>query len=239
MNILDDSIQPKYLRPAELAEQRLIDAILSGQFPPEFGLPAERELAGLLGVTRPTLREALQRLERDGWLEIHQGKPTRVRDYLLEGSLAVLAAIAERENYLPGDFVSSLLYVRILLAGAYTKLAAENAPSRILDYLVTFRELPDSSEAYTQFDWDLHLLLAANSGNPVFSLILNGFRKLYWIMGLRYFAQAEARSHSREYYSALYMLIRENRAEEAGLLAQKVMEESREFWQHLSNNSAE
>ena len=64
------------LRPAELAENRLIDAIVDGDFPINATLPPERELAQQLGVTRPTLREALQRLARDGWIEIHHGRRT-------------------------------------------------------------------------------------------------------------------------------------------------------------------
>ncbi|MFZ3080168.1 MAG: GntR family transcriptional regulator, partial [Bellilinea sp.] len=55
-------------KPAEISESRLIDAILTGKFPIDTNLPAERELAVSLGVTRPTLRETLQRLARDGWL---------------------------------------------------------------------------------------------------------------------------------------------------------------------------
>jgi len=57
------------MKPAELAENRLVEAILEGTFPINSSLPAERELAEMLGVTRPTLREVLQRLSRDGWLE--------------------------------------------------------------------------------------------------------------------------------------------------------------------------
>jgi len=68
-------------KPAEMAESRLLEAILSGHFPINSNLPGERELAAQIGVTRPTLREALQRLARDGWLDIQHGKPTRVRDY--------------------------------------------------------------------------------------------------------------------------------------------------------------
>ena len=67
-------------KPAEVAESRLVQAILDGDFPINSTLPAERELAHLLGITRPTLREVLQRLSRDGWLEIRHGKPTRVRN---------------------------------------------------------------------------------------------------------------------------------------------------------------
>ena len=70
------------LKPAEFAEQKIIFSILEEIFPINSNLPPERELAVLIGVTRPTLREALQRLGREGWIDIHQGKPTRVRDFL-------------------------------------------------------------------------------------------------------------------------------------------------------------
>ncbi len=119
-------------KPAELTENRLVAAFLDGTFPVESSLPAERELALQLGVTRPTLREALQRLARDGWIEIRQGKPTRVRNYWQEGNLAVLAAIARRRQNLPANFVPDLLSVRILLAPAYARLAIERAPRCIV-----------------------------------------------------------------------------------------------------------
>ena len=103
-------------RPAELAETRLINAMLDDQFPINSHLPPERTLAAQLGVTRPTLREALQRLARDGWIEIHHGKSTRVRDYWHEGSLAVLGTIARRQDHIPPEFVPNLLQVRAVLA---------------------------------------------------------------------------------------------------------------------------
>ncbi|MDZ7904090.1 MAG: GntR family transcriptional regulator [Rheinheimera sp.] len=44
-------------------------------------MPAERELSELIGVTRTTLREVLQRLARDGWKTIQHGKPTKVKNF--------------------------------------------------------------------------------------------------------------------------------------------------------------
>lgn len=41
------------------------------------GLPGERTLAIQLGVSRPTLRKALEKLRSEGLLETSQGKPTR------------------------------------------------------------------------------------------------------------------------------------------------------------------
>jgi len=47
--------------PAGFAEEYIVESIWSGRFPPGTILPAERELSELIGVTRTTLREVLQR----------------------------------------------------------------------------------------------------------------------------------------------------------------------------------
>ena len=67
--------------PAGFAEEYIVESIWSGRFPPGTILPAERELSELIGVTRTTLREVLQRLARDGWLTIQHGKPTKVNNF--------------------------------------------------------------------------------------------------------------------------------------------------------------
>ena len=53
------------------------------------------DLAASLGVTRPTLREALKKLDRDGFVTVRHGLPTRVNDLWTEGGLNVLAGLAE------------------------------------------------------------------------------------------------------------------------------------------------
>lgn len=224
-------------KPAELTEQRLLQAILDGQFPIDTNLPAERELAALLGVTRPTLRETLQRLARDGWVEIHHGKPTRVRNYWIEGNLAVLAHIARRQDNLPQDFISNLLYIRCLLAPAYTRLAIHNDAESIAQLLATYPDLADTPEAYTHADWELHRRLTIASRNPVFTLILNGFCELYTIMGKRYFALPAACAYSQQFYQKLLGCARQADEEAAETLTRQVMAESMRFWQQVSQSS--
>ena len=219
------------LKPAEAAETRLINAILDGRFPIGSNLPAERELSTALGVTRPTLREALQRLARDGWLEIRQGKPTRVRDYWQEGNLAVLGAIARRLNPLPADFVSNLLEVRRLLAPEYTRLAVERAPEEVAAFLQPYADLPDTPAAFAEADLRLHHFLTATSGNPVYTLILNGFTELYREMACRYFNAPPARAHSRDFYRHLAGAIRDSSPERAEQVTRQVMADSLRLWE--------
>ena len=223
-------------KPAEIAESRLIQAILTGKFSINSNLPAERELAELLGVTRPTLREALQRLERDGWLEIHQGKPTRIRNYWEEGNLGVLSAIAQNPKYSPQNFVQNLLSVRIDLAPSYARLACENNPARLSQFLGELITLPDDPQTYTQADWTLHHQLTVFSANPIYTLILNGFRDLYLSMGLLYFSQADARRHSSCFYKDLLDAVNQNDPTAVETLTHRVMSESLQFWQKIDLN---
>ncbi len=220
-------------KPAELAESRLIEAILKGQFPIGSTLPAERDLAFRLGVTRPTLRETLQRLARDGWIDINHGKATRVRNYWQEGNLGVLGVLARFPQYAPADFVPNLLQVRQLLAPAYTRLAVEHAAASLLPFLHSLTLLPNTDTAYTTADWELHHRLTIASGNPIFTLILNGFSALYQAMGLLYFAQPERRAHSQAFYRALAEQVEKGDGVAAANLTSRVMQESVIIWQKI------
>lgn len=214
------------LKPAEIAEQRLVQAILENVFPINSFLPPERELSTKIGVTRPTLREALQRLARDGWLEIHQGKPTRIRDYWNEGNLAVLSSIARYEKDISPDFILQLLEIRVLLSPTYTQLAVQNVPERIISYLSQSPTITDSAELFAQFDWKLQQLLAQNSGNPIFTLILNGFEAIYQEKGILYFSTIETKSNSEDFYHQLCQAAIEKDPISAFQIAKRTMQTS-------------
>lgn len=220
-------------RPAEHAERQLIHLILSGAYSAGSALPAERELAAQLGVTRPTLREALQRLSRDGWLRIQHGKPTRVTRYLEEGGLAVLARLADSGG-LQG-LIPHLLEVRAVLAPAFTRAAVEHAPEAAAELL---RGLPeDTAYALTAFDWQVQQELCRLSGNPVYSLILNGFAELFSRAAPLYFAFPEARAASRAYYAELRQRALEGDAGGAEAAAREVYALSLELWSALSQQA--
>ena len=221
-------------KPTEIAEARLLEGILASRFPSNSTLPAERELCGQLGVTRPTLREALQRLARDGWVDIQHGKPTRVRDYWHEGSLAVLATLARTPAEQPADFFDHLLEIRTLLAPAYARQAVERAPAAVADLLAGYGHWGEEPAAWAAADWELHSRLARWAANPIFPLLLNGFTGLAAAMGVRYFTWPEGREQSRRYYIALRRLAAgpaAGRGDRAEALTRRVMLASRTMWQ--------
>lgn len=217
-------------KPAEIAEQRLLDGILSGHFTVNSYLPGERDLAEQIGVTRPTLREALQRLARDGWLDIQHGKPTRVRNYWQEGTMGVLSMLAQMPAQQTADFVEHLLEIRVLLAPAYTRQAMGAASSEIAALLTKFESIEDTPQAYADADWQLHHQLTLRANNPIFCLLLNSFQSLYHVMGEHYFAVAENRKRSRAYYSELLNCAKKNAYLKAETLTRDVMNESLALW---------
>lgn len=78
MNELFKTVKPK--RVTEEIVNQMLDLIGQGTLAPGQRLPSEREMAQSMGVSRPTLREALKRLEYVGFLDTVQGGGSYVRD---------------------------------------------------------------------------------------------------------------------------------------------------------------
>lgn len=108
-------------RSSDQIEKKVIDAILNGDYPIGSHLPSERELAKAYGVGRPTVREALQRLGREGWLDIRHGQSTQVKNYWNVGNLTTLVNIIQNLKVVPDEFVIHLLELRSALAPAYSR----------------------------------------------------------------------------------------------------------------------
>lgn len=218
-------------RPNSYAEHSLINAILNGTFPPGSSLPGERTLAAELGITRPTLREAIQRLTRDGWLTVQHGKPTLVNDIWRDGGLNVLSSLVQHSEHLPPGFITHLLELRLQLAPAYTRTAVARAEASLQNHLNNYAALPDNAESFARFDWLLHRHLTLTCGNPIYVLILNGFTDFYEQLARVYFAQPEARAASWAYYRDLHTAVSNQDAAQGETITREAMRQSISLWQ--------
>jgi GntR family transcriptional repressor for pyruvate dehydrogenase complex len=93
-------------------------------------LPSERELAEQIGVSRPSLREALRALEIAGLVESRHGGGTYVRD-LFSGPLSSLALVLDAS----GDMVGDLWEVRTIFEPPIAARAALRAAPEDIDLL--------------------------------------------------------------------------------------------------------
>lgn len=220
-------------KASERAERLLMERILAGSYPPGSALPGERDLSKELEVARPALREALQRLARDGWLVIQQGKPTEVSDYMREGSLNVLTGLMEADLTLVPDFVPNLLEVWSLLAPSYTQAAIENDSREVHLQIFGYQGLADRPRPYARADWRLHRMLIDLSGNPVYGLLLNAFRDFHMRLAARYFHAPENRAEVRAFWDRLYNAALLEDGERAADLMWQHMLACRRMWPEL------
>jgi GntR family negative regulator for fad regulon and positive regulator of fabA len=220
------------LRPAQYIEKILITAILDGTYSCGTALPNERSLAEQMGVTRPTLRETLQRLAAEGWITIHHGKPTVVNDYWQEGGLRLLGTLSKYSDYLPNGFIIHLLEVRLTMLPSVAGQAARFQPEILLNYLAEARNLAEDAKAFSDFDWKLQMLMARNSQNPIFSLILNDFGQIFANAAMHYFNLNTARQASRKFYRELSRAI-EKRTDTVEDVVKKAMGQSISIWKEV------
>jgi len=222
----------KPVKPAEFAENQLLNAILSNQYSPGDALPAERVLAQSLGVTRPTLREALQRLAREGWIIISHGKASRVNDYLNNGGLAILGTLARQGTGLSPQMVGHLLEVRASLLPDIAQKVADTRPDELISLIPEAGGLPGDPDRFSSLDWDLQMGMVKLSGNPVFAMIFNDFTPLYQTLGPVYFRGQKARDASQNYYRELKREMGSGEKNIAPIVA-RAMDRSREIWREI------
>ncbi|MEV0029232.1 GntR family transcriptional regulator [Nocardia sp. NPDC050793] len=119
------ALQPVVKRSvsADVFEQIAAD-VLSGELAPGSTLPSERQLAEALGVSRPAVREALQRLAAAGLVAVRQGDATTVLDYRRGAGLEVLPRLLVKEGMLEPAVARSILEVRMHNGPKVAELAA-------------------------------------------------------------------------------------------------------------------
>lgn len=192
--------------PAGFAEEYIVESIWSGRFPPGTILPAERELSELIGVTRTTLREVLQRLARDGWLTIQHGKPTRINNFWETSGLNILETLARLDEDGISELVDQLLAARTEVSAVFVRGAIKHNAEKVQSILAGYQTAPDDGKLFAEYDYRVTHDLAMASGNNVYVLMMNGFKGLYSRIGGYYFSHQKSRDLARDYYQQVLNL---------------------------------
>ncbi|GIJ54726.1 GntR family transcriptional regulator [Virgisporangium aurantiacum] len=145
-------------------------------------LLSERRLAEVLGVSRPIVREALQRLASAGLVEVRQGGSTTVRDFKRHGGLNLLAQLLSAGGRVDLSVARSIADARQRIGPEIAALAAERSGPTLgpaLDDLVAalddIADPVDRQRRALAF-WDV---LVDGTGSIVFRLMFNSLRVAY------------------------------------------------------------
>ncbi|MFD4458240.1 FadR/GntR family transcriptional regulator [Nocardia sp. NPDC058480] len=104
--------------------EQIAAEVLGGELVAGSTLPGERQLAEALGVSRPAVREALQRLAAAGLVAVRQGEATTVLDYRRSAGLEVLPRLLLRGDSIDPAVARSILEARLHNGPKIAELAA-------------------------------------------------------------------------------------------------------------------
>jgi GntR family transcriptional repressor for pyruvate dehydrogenase complex len=158
---------PAERRLYQITADRLREHIRKHDIKPGSRLSPERDLAQLLGVSRPSLREALIALEIEGSVEIRMGSGIYVCEHLLgvKGKTLTL-----------GESPSELMQARALIEGECVMLACLHGSKADYRYLQAcidkMREGVEKGVPALEDDRKFHQRLAKMSGNSTLVRII-------------------------------------------------------------------
>jgi GntR family transcriptional repressor for pyruvate dehydrogenase complex len=166
----------KVVRTSRLYEQivqQIEASVLNGTLKPGDQLPAERELAQRLGVSRTAVREAVKALREKGLVEAYSGRGTFVTDGTTQAarqSFDLMVKLGQVEGS------PHLAELRLILEPGIAAMAAERVEDEDLtamrEAVAVMERSQKDPEAYIEADLDFHLALAEAAANPlILSLI--------------------------------------------------------------------
>ena len=160
-------------RLRDRAADQLLDMVVSSGLSPGERLPPERELVGLLGVSRTVVREALNLLEARGLISIEHGRGAVVSGgstHAVRDTLGLLLRVRPKAPW-------ELLEIRKILEVEISGLAAERAGKEdvreMRGQLSRMETLIKAPEGYVDADVEFHALLARSTRNEVLLTMLD------------------------------------------------------------------
>ncbi len=182
----DDARFPRLKQEGALYKRiatHVSELIVTEKLRPGDRLPAERQLAEMLGVSRVPIREAMRSLAAQGLIEVRRGHGMFVAERSVDAAVAEFTLTLLRHR----DVLAELFAVRRLLEPASAQWAAvRSAPDelaemrRIVDDMETFGEKdPPDYEAFGDRDVELHIHIAGAARNRVLVRIMQAIQDLH------------------------------------------------------------
>lgn len=200
--------------------------ITVGTLMPGQRLPPERTLADLLGVSRPTMREAVRALEAMGIVSSRHGSGTFVTDLSAETLARPLTFVLDINH----EALQELFEVRVLLEAGAAEAAAANADADTCDGLAAciagMREAADA-ESFLAPDLAFHQAVHHASGNALLFALMTGLRTLTHASLLASAAEDGARREAADEHAAILAALRERDGPAAGQAMRRHIENAR------------
>lgn len=170
---------PPSLRLSDVVARQLEQLIVEGRLMPGEGLPSERKLAKQIGVSRPSLREALSELRSRGFIEPARSGSAVVTELTRTTLTEPLSQMLDRHP----STIRDLIEMRVVIEALAASLAAVRATAADLDKLEAALAAQTKSRSkniatLARLDLDFHQAIAQASHNIALFHTTHGLSKL-------------------------------------------------------------
>lgn len=163
----------------DTVQARIERFIIDSGSKPGDPLPSQQDLARALGISIPSLREAMKSLEALGVIEVRHGSGTFVGRFSLDAMVDGLAFRIRLEAGENRRTVSELLEIRMILEQTYIRRVAETATEAQIAALSALVDDMDAQAAagseFADEDWRFHELLYRPVNNAVLTMLVRAF----------------------------------------------------------------
>jgi GntR family transcriptional repressor for pyruvate dehydrogenase complex len=174
-------------------------------------LPPERDLAKLLGVSRPTLRMALRSLSAVGVLRSRQGAGTFVVQddeppALDSGPLRLMASL---RGFSSAEMFEARRALEMVVAGLAAERATGEQMASMAEELAGMYASLDEPEQYLVHDMRFHQMVAGASGNRILTALMNMVATILLDVRSKTVKRAKDLKESAEMHRQIYRAIRD------------------------------
>lgn len=179
-NEIQIELQPvQTKRASEEIYNQIRQLILDGEIHPGERLPSERKMMEMMHRSRPTIREAMRMLEREGYIKIYSGSSGAVVQELnVDNAVQSLETIIQMK----GMTIEEILEFRCLTECEAARLAAKRRTDEDLERIKTIIQRSESTignaEEFMACDMEFHVAVAEASQNSMYSIMLQVCRNV-------------------------------------------------------------
>lgn len=203
-------ISKKVLNKELIAEQ-IEKSIKNKEYLPGSKLPAETELAEIFGVSRTSVREALQILSIHGLVSIEKGRGIFVQNPSSKNvSNSILKFLEHRVD---GDYTLDIIHARQIIEPEIAYLAASNRSEEDIEKLgIDIENIRNNTDIqkHSQYDMSFHMHLAFASKNKIIPLFLKPLHQLMPIIKTKILSNVkDAKEAAIIWHSKIYEAVKD------------------------------
>jgi GntR family transcriptional repressor for pyruvate dehydrogenase complex len=176
----DESPKGSDAAAAEVVIDFVRSHIESGALGPGDRLPAERELAAQIGVSRPSVRAGLRTLAAMRVVQTRHGAGTFITDGPPSLDAKPLRLLSALHGFGPGQLFEARRVLEVGVAGLAAERATAEQIAVMAEEVAEMFASIDDPHAFSTHDVRFHRAVAAGSGNPILAALVEMVSTLFF-----------------------------------------------------------